>query len=285
MLGKLLKYEVKSFSRLLGIIYIAVLAVAAVTGLLLRGSVWSFYMSSSAGQNRALLIFIIIYIVVILALILITVLMIIQRFYRSMLQGEGYLTHTLPVPTWMHIASKTICSVLFTVIAGAVLLVSALMILAFSGTAADFGTSLSSLMEGLGGLFRANGGSVVLCVIAILFQIIRLILMFYTSMAIGGAARKNKVFFSILAFIVIVIVINVIRSLTNLGFLENMLNLSYTADYSDSDAVGLYYDTDASGFALTGNAYYVRQIIIEAVCSVVFFAAGTFFLRRKLNLE
>ncbi|MCD7981052.1 MAG: hypothetical protein LUF32_01850 [Clostridiales bacterium] len=285
MLGKLLKYEFKSFSRLLGIIYIAVLAVAAVTGLLLRGSLWSIYMSSAGGQNKALLIFIIIYIVVILALILITILMIIQRFYRSMLQGEGYLTHTLPVPTWMHIAGKTICSVVFTVIAGAVLLVSALMIFFFSGTAAEFGSGLSALMEEFGGLFWTNGAAVVLCVIAVLFQIIRMILMFYTSMAIGGSARKNKVFFSILAFIVIVIVINVISSLTNLGLLENLVNTGYYTDYGDSDAVTLYYDTGASDSAFTGNAYYVRQIIINAVYSVIFFAVSTFFLRRKLNLE
>lgn len=37
MLGKLLKYELKSTSRLMGVLYLAVLIVAAIVGFLARG--------------------------------------------------------------------------------------------------------------------------------------------------------------------------------------------------------------------------------------------------------
>lgn len=38
MLGKLLKYELKSTSRLMGVLYLAVLIVAAIVGFLARGT-------------------------------------------------------------------------------------------------------------------------------------------------------------------------------------------------------------------------------------------------------
>lgn len=39
MLGKLLKYELKSTSRMMGVLYLAVLVVAAVVGFIARGMI------------------------------------------------------------------------------------------------------------------------------------------------------------------------------------------------------------------------------------------------------
>ncbi|MCD8133783.1 MAG: hypothetical protein LUE19_08025 [Clostridiales bacterium] len=282
MLGKLLKYELKSFSRLLGIIYIAVLAVAAVTGLLLRGSLWSE--SVASGSGTALVIFIIAYAVIIVALILITILMNIQRFYNSMLGGEGYLTHTLPVPTWMHISTKTISALIFTVLSGAVLVVSALLLLACSSLSEIFSYGLSKIISEFGGVFWGNRASFALCVIAMIFQLIRLILMFYISMAIGGSAKKNKILLSVVTFIVIVIITSVISNLTGRGFVNQLISVDY---YSDS-GTRIWLDSEDTSTNLTGlvgTGYYVREIIVDAIYSVIFFALSTFFLKRKLNLE
>lgn len=283
MLGKLLKYEFKSFSRLLGVIYIAVLAVAVVTGLLLRGSIWSE--SVASGNETALIIFVIAYVIVVLALILITILMNIERFYNSMLGGEGYLTHTLPVPTWMHICAKTISAFIYTILSGVVLVVSALLILVCSNLGDILSYGVSRVLAEFSSFFWEDGAAIVLCVIAVLLGLVRLILIFYTSMAIGGSARKNKIFLSIVAFIVIVIIVNVISSLTSQGFLNEILSESYFYNYSASATTDLLYDTEYTGSSLLGNTYYVRQIIINAIYSVVFFAVSNFFLKRRLNLE
>ncbi|MCD7923032.1 MAG: hypothetical protein LUG27_11505 [Clostridiales bacterium] len=281
MLGKLLKYEFKSFSRLLGVIYIAVLAVAVVTGLLLRGSLWSE--SVASGNGTALVIFIIAYVVIIVALILITILMNIQRFYNSMLGGEGYLIHTLPVPTWMHIFAKTISAFVFTILSGAILVVSALLLFACSSLNEILAYGLSRAIAEFGNLFWENGASAILCAIAILLGLVRIILMFYTSMAIGGSAKKNKIFLSIVTFIVIVIIINVIGNLTDRRIMDHLLVYSYEVTDSEflveTDGTGSVYST------LIDSGYYVQQIIISAIYSVIFFALSTFFLKRKLNLE
>ena len=46
MLGKLLKYELKSTSRLMGVLYLAVLIVAAIVGFLARGT----YLAGDTGE-------------------------------------------------------------------------------------------------------------------------------------------------------------------------------------------------------------------------------------------
>ncbi|MCC8028218.1 MAG: hypothetical protein LIO75_00150 [Lachnospiraceae bacterium] len=276
MLGKLLKYEFRSFSRLLGVIYIAVLAIAVVTGLLLRGSLWSESLAS--GNRTALIIFIIMYVVVILALVLITIWMIVDRFYKSMLGGEGYLTHTLPVPTWLHMTGKTISGVIYIILSGVVLLISALLLLVCSnlGGVLSYGLSgtLSEFSDFLGDILWENRVALVLGIIAMLLQIVRLILMFYASMAIGGSAKKNKIFLSVVAFIVIVIIINVVGSLTNRGLMEDLL-----FDYS---FIGYY---SGSGHTLVEAGDYLQQILINAICCVGLFAVSNFFLSRRLNLE
>ena len=52
---------------------------------------------------------------------------ILQRFYKNLLSGEGYLMHTLPVRPWQHIASKLIAAVVWTVLSFFVVCVSCLL--------------------------------------------------------------------------------------------------------------------------------------------------------------
>ena len=109
MLGKLLKYELKSTSRLMGVLYLAVLIVAAIVGFLARGTIWQ----ATQGNAIAVVVSGLIYTLLIMTLMIVTVVMILQRFYKNLLKGEGYLMHTLPVPTWMLVASKTISSLIW----------------------------------------------------------------------------------------------------------------------------------------------------------------------------
>ena len=120
MLGKLLKYELKSTSRLMGVLYLAVLIVAAIVGFLARGTIWQ----ATQGNAIAVVVSGLIYTLLIMTLMIVTVVMILQRFYKNLLKGEGYLMHTLPVPTWMLVASKTISSLIWVLLSIITLIVS-----------------------------------------------------------------------------------------------------------------------------------------------------------------
>lgn len=116
MLGKLLKYELKSTSRIMGVLYLALLVVVAVVGFVARGTIWE----ATQGNAIAVVISGLIYTLLVMALLIITIVMVLQRFYKNLLKEEGYLMHTLPVPTWMLVASKTICSLIWILLSIAV---------------------------------------------------------------------------------------------------------------------------------------------------------------------
>ena len=245
MLGKLLKYELKSTSRLMGVLYLAVLIVAAIVGFLARGTIWQ----ATQGNAIAVVVSGLIYTLLIMTLMIVTVVMILQRFYKNLLKGEGYLMHTLPVPTWMLVASKTISSLIWVLLSIITLIVSVFVL--------------------------------VLTIVTAVIQIVRIILLVYTAMAIGAAAKRHKVFYSVLTFIVILIIIAIIGTLTNFNLIE-MLNGSMAVDNA---GIGVHADA-GKGMVVAGYVKLLAgQCITDAIYSVIFFFVTTWFLKNKLNLE
>lgn len=266
MLGKLLKYEFKATSRFLGLIYLVVLVVAVVTGILGRIS----DLSLSPKNEIAFGIFAMIYAIMIVAMIIITLFLIVERFYKNMLQGEGYLMHTLPVPTWMHVASKTISAFVWEILAVVVLILSLLLVFTAGGAWKDLLEVFNSVK--FWEAVTQNAVLEIVLAISIFVQLIRIVLMFYASMSIGASSTKHKIFFSILAFVIIVIIINVISMVANLGMITNMV--ISVENYSVHFGAGEFL-----------TKVFVKQIIADAVYSVIFFLVTNFFLKRKLNLE
>ena len=109
MLGKLLKYELKSTSRIMGVLYLALLVVAAVVGFVARGTIWE----ATQGNAIAVVISGLIYTLLVMALLIITIVMVLQRFYKNLLKEEGYLMHTLPVTPRQLILAKLLVAALW----------------------------------------------------------------------------------------------------------------------------------------------------------------------------
>lgn len=114
-----------------------------------------------------------------------------------------------------------------------------------------------------------------------MIQIVRIILLVYTAMAIGAAAKRHKVFYSVLTFIVILIIIAIIGTLTNFNLIE-MLNGSMAVDNA---GIGVPVDA-GKNMAVVGYVKLLAgQCITDAIYSVIFFFVTTWFLKNKLNLE
>ena len=189
--------------------------------------------------------------------------------------------HTLPVPTWMLVASKTISSLIWVLLSIITLIVSVFVLVLTSvvGSGNLLALDWSSLPWGdFFKLFQESAGEIILTIVAAVIQIVRIILLVYTAMAIGAAAKRHKVFYSVLTFIVILIIIAIIGTLTNLNLIDML---------SAVDNAGIGVPADAGkGMVVTG---YVKllggQCITDAIYSVIFFFVTTWFLKNKLNLE
>jgi hypothetical protein len=105
MLGKLLKYEIRHSARYTAAVYLATLAIAAVSVIaLVFNSTWlgvmSCFMLYIAG----------------FASVIMTLVSVIKNFYDTLYGKQGYLTFTLPVKCSTILLSKLITSVLWIVI-------------------------------------------------------------------------------------------------------------------------------------------------------------------------
>ena len=260
----------------MGVLYLAVLVVAAIVGFIARGVIYQ----ATQGNGIAVVISGMVYALLIMALLIVTVVMILQRFYKNLLKGEGYLMHTLPVPTWMLVASKTISSLIWILLSIATLIVSVFVLVLTSmlGNGILF-VDWGSLPWGeFFKLFQQSAGSVILTIVAAIVQIVRTILLVYTAMAIGAAAKRHKVFYSVLAFIVILIVIGIISVVTNMDLISS--------SFAVNDANALASVEAGNGQLVAGYGKLLAgQCITDAIYSVVFFFVTTWFLKNKLNLE
>lgn len=189
-----------------------------------------------------------------------------------MLTGEGYLMHTLPVPTWMHVASKTISAFVWEIVAIAVLILSLVLCFVSGGIWKEI-FSVVYLDEMLEALAQYRG-LILLTVVATFVQLIRIILMFYASMAIGGSSTRHKIAFSVLAFILILIAINIVSTLASAGLVGNFV---FGIEVNGADSTITVDQCMKQAL--------VHQLIMDLVCSGVLFWLTNFFLKKKLNLE
>ena len=267
MLGKLLKYEFKSTSRVLWFLYAGLIAVALILGLVIRVNinVDDIYITQSAIQSSEtmnLLMTILlsalglIYMLLIYAILITTTVVIVMRFYKNMLGGEGYLMHTLPVKTSNLIISKLITAFCWMVIAGLVVLISTVVLGLSSGIVTyvlryaswdDIVKELRTAMEFMG----MNGFTFLVLMIV---QTISGIIIYYTSMAIGNLANNHKFLFSVLAYVGITSVIAIIGSVVSvaggMSFLEYNEFTGFMK-YNLWSAVGIQAVIGIGGFFLT----------------------------------
>ena len=271
MLVKLLKYEFKSTSRIMWILYAASIVCGALLGLVLRmetifsGAQYDGLSITGTGDNRLLAILLFsllaIYMLLLGAMMVMTYIMIIMRFYRNLLLGEGYLMHTLPVKPHKLILSKLLVAILWVIIALAAVILSAIVIGLTSGILPQAlkGIPFHELMYGLSELFKRESGVPQLLLLAF-FGGVSQILQFYFAMAIGNLANQNKLLFSVLAYIGIS---------TVLSILQVILMVSST-DFFAGEA---FFDS-----------IIIRSLLLSVVSGIAYFFGTNYILKNRLNL-
>ena len=292
MLGKLLKYEWKSTVRLLGIMYLAVIICGALLGFANRanlaqlnamqkaaeaaGSAEYFY---SGPLDTAIGILVMIYVLLIIAVFVMTIAIIVSRFYRNLLSGEGYLMHTLPVPTWMLVTSKVLSALLWTVLSVVATGVSGLVMLVTSGLirsqgAIDFWREIQYILE-------QTTLNTVLTIILVVIEVVCFILMIYFCLSVGNIANRHKIALAFLTFIGVMILEVIVTSIFQIGPIRSMIGSSY--QYMTPQPGAQIDETGLLGNVL--RAAEIRQLIIYLVYSVLFFFGTTFMLKKHLNLS
>ena len=121
MLTKLLKHEFRATARIMGPLYLVLLAVAL-------GFNFSARLMDSGNfvLNMLAALVVMAYVVAITAVFIVAFILMLQRFYKNLLGDEGYLMFTLPASVSQHITAKLVVAVLLDVLSVAAAILAVL---------------------------------------------------------------------------------------------------------------------------------------------------------------
>ncbi len=216
---------------------------------------------------------------VVVAAIVLTIVTVIRRYYLSLYGDEGYLTNTLPVAPWKHIASKLIVAVAAVVVT-----------LLFTGAALFFlmGDDLSELWHELAEWIAGfhNIGvliyTMVINLLGGLVGIIAFLLTVYAAIAIGQLWREHRVAGGLLAYLGISFVLNIAETVV-LAVTEYMRETFVGAAVNTAEGLDTY---SFIGTMLDSiNADTAIGLIQDIIICVVMFLVADQLLKHKLNIQ
>lgn len=277
MLGKLLKYDMKSISRTLIPLWILAPVVSFLFSLSVRGLIGTaqYTVNRVFAQGTAILsgITTLVFFGVMVAILVMTILFIIQRFWNGLLKEEGYLMFTLPVETWELVISKGLCATVVSCISLLVGIVScAIMVMGSTGAFIDVWRLIG---ESIGTMIAEEGAFVWSCNM-VLFVVLAIVgtaesvYRIYASMALGQLFEGHRVVGACVAYIGIGVVWSVLSGIGSMVLSFAMPESVY------------YFSVNFGSFSL---AYLIFTLVITAVQIVVWHLITVRILSRHLNLE
>lgn len=202
------------------------------------------------------------------------------RFYKNLVRDEGYLMHTLPVPTWKLIASKLISVYIWSAAAVAV-----------AGICLGFVVGepfwLFKLKEGweilseafvtdtVTGTPEQLKALITICIVLFILTPGFMMLHIYMSLALGNLFNVHKLGMSVLMFFALYIAEQLISCVAMMLMSSEMLN--YAISFNSQVEFDIAY------------SYMIKSLIFSLVYTVIlaigFFIASERIFAKKLNLQ
>ena len=269
MLGKLLKSEFRATGRVMlpflgGLL---VLALAANLGIRL--------INGNAALTALGAIIVVIYFLALCAMGVVTLVLLVYRFYRSLLSDEGYLTFSLPAGIHTQLWSKLICSAVWIIVAFIALMLSIVLVTSPVELTRYVLSDMSGMFERFAEAYGIGAFELVSFVLEVLLLMLlaslAACLTFYASMSLGFGFSDHKVLYSVLVFIGIGIVTQIasvsLIAAVGVGLSSMPLDFVYRMDYLDY-----------------GHVFLLSMCALELIYCAALYAITAFSLKRRLNL-
>ena len=275
MLGKLMKYEVKSCGRIFFPFYIMVLVFSMIAALFINFDNYEhdFSMVYIIGMLVVFALFV--------SAIVLTILLIVQRFSKSLLEEEGYLMFTLPVSEKTLVLSKFLTSLLFIILTSIVSIVCISLVSTMFGYKMSGIVDVGNLLKEAGNIFSRNIGGIIFYILSGLADYSVFILTVYLAITICHLPKFSK--HKVLSGLAVIIVLMIIQSTIG-GIADSIMTSSRVQAIENMDVlffnVNQLFDT-----MLSVGTYEVVMFILNIVIAVALFFGTTTLLEKKLNLE
>lgn len=277
MLKKLIKYDILADYKRYGIVFAAMFLFSFLLMALDR-------LTDVFKENRFFQIMRIICVMLFFtaAVVMFTMIFVIAtiRFYKNLVRDEGYLMHTLPVPTWKLIMSKfittyiwsaaavVIMGICFGIVAGEPLWLFKL----------DVGWELleSAFVEDtVNGTIEQLRNFFLVCLIVMALTPGFMVLHIYMSLALGNLFHAHKLGISVLMFFALYVGEQILSGVFMLFMSADMVEYLTVIDAVVPFEVGYKYMMTSMLFS----------IVYTIVLMIAFFIGSERIFSKKLNLE
>ncbi len=277
MLGKLIKYEFRATGRIMLPLLCVLLLLSVFAGLSIQGLQ---RLESMGFLGVFYTLTLIAFFLSLFAVSVVALVLMIQRFYRSLLRDEGYLSMTLPVSVDEHILSRLLVSFVWFALVG-LLSVLAMGLMLLIGTRLGFrgqfdlrvyADFFSELFSSVGG-----GNTLLLCLELLLLAFLSscaVCLRCYAAMGIGCSAPGHKLLLSFAAYFGI----SFFMSLVGNGLMTVLM--------PHVDSISVEWDTREEFVQALGifhGALWIA-ILAAALACMLFYFVTRWFLKNRLNL-
>ena len=274
MLRKLMEHEFRATGRIMLPLFLILLVTAVGANFSVRGMLDT----GSRFLNVLGALLVMAFVIAIMGVCVMSMVVMVQRFYKNLLQDEGYVMMTLPVSVHQHIWSKLIVSAVWFALT-LVVVCLACLIMAFDvelvqQIAAGFRELLQEIYRNLSTYYAINGTAIVAEFLVLCFVgCCAMCLQFYAALAIGHSFPNHKMAWSVLWFFLIQFIMQFLGGMGIMLLDESWFHhllLGWTDNISAMASVHLGM---------------VTVILGEVVYGAVFYILTTYFLKKRLNRE
>ena len=265
MLRKLMKHEFRATGRVMGPLF-GLLLIAALTA---RFSVGVLLESDARFLNLLGGLFVTAFAIAIAGVCVMSLVLMINRFRTNLLGDEGYIMFTLPASVHQQIWSKLIVSAVWFIAAGLAVAAASFILVAQQGFWEEIRRGFAEIFRHLTAYYAFNGTAFLLELLALIFVgCCVLCLEFYAAMAIGHSFANHKVLYSVLSFLGLQFVMQLLSGGILVGTNYDLLTVSLPSDG-----------------VLAMHSVMLTVIASTAVFGAVYYVITTMFLKKRLNLE
>ena len=265
MLRKLMKHEFRATGRVMGPLF-GLLLIAAIAA---RFSVGVLLESSARFLNLLGGLFTTAFVIAIVGVCVMSLVLMINRFRTNLLGDEGYIMFTLPASVHQQIWSKLIVSAVWFIATGLAVVAAGFILVAQQGFWLEIRRGFAEIFRHLTAYYAFNGTAFLFELLALIFVgCCVLCLEFYAAMAIGHSFAAHKVLYSVLSFLGLQFVMQLLSGGILVGTNYDLLTVSLPSDG-----------------VLAMHSVMLTVIASTAVFGAVYYVITTMFLKKRLNLE
>lgn len=260
MLGKLIKYEFKSTWKTFFMLDAVILILACVnkfTSEVTSENVLRYV----ANMSMVALI------ILLVASMFITMVLLIMRFYRSMIREEAYLTFTLPTTTSQILISKVLTAACWLLINAVVVVLATLLLVHDVDVINQMWRTVTSLLEKNGGMSTIISTGIYMFVLLFYYP-----LLFFAAMSIGQLFKSHKVLGTVVGYFILTTIQQVLSTVSLLVLSKAGIVLDQEVE-SVGEIISIF------------GSVTISSIIIDLIMIVICFVTARYLFAKKLNLE